>query len=123
MRFQWTVLAAATGLVACGAHRERSPRTEPGAAPIERMELSDDGLRLQFGPRVERKEAVARVLRCKRVIDPDNPRLDRVACPVDLGNVRIDVAEGPSGVALTLAVDLVDAKALATWFERDVDAR
>ena len=132
MRFRWTILAAGLLLavgalqVGCGARRDtqstRAP-ADPGAAPIESMEFSDDGLRLQFGPRVERSKAVARVLRCQLVTDPENPRMDRVACPVDIGNVHIDVAEGPVGVALTLKVDLEDAKALATWFEHDLAER
>jgi hypothetical protein len=109
----WTALVVS--LTACGAQRPKDDG--PGPAPVERMELSDDGLRMEFAPRVEREDAVEHVLRCRLEEDPDNPRMSRVACPVNIGNAHIDVEEGPSGVALTVRLDLEDAKALKAWFE------
>ena len=78
---RWIGWAALTlTLAACGSQRPKDDRV--GAAPVERMELSDDGLRMEFAPRVEREDAVEHVLRCRLEEDPDNPRLSRVACPV-----------------------------------------
>lgn len=117
-----TGLAAVILLALGGCSRERMPSTlaPPAgeAVPFPRMEPTPEGLEMTFDPRVREQEALRYVFRCRAVDPADNPRLARLSCPVDLDELKIDVAEGPAGTTLMIYTgDPGISEALRRWFE------
>jgi hypothetical protein len=95
---------------------ESCPLPAGGTPSLPPMEVSADGLRIQFGDRLEREEALHAILHC-RVQDSANPRLDGVLCPVDLTVAQIQVQEGPAGVSLHIHVGMETAEKLRHWYQ------
>ncbi len=76
----------------------------------------DEDLKMDFAPEVRRTEALKWAWSCQ-VVDEPNPRLDGVVCPLRVGILTIDVAEGPAGVSLTLRLgDARQAASLRDWY-------
>lgn len=72
-----------------------------------------------FPPGTSRSQAMQTVLRCD-VRTTDNPREPWLDCPVDIGKLRIDVAEGPRGLTLMVRVgDSKSAEDLRSWYVRN----
>ncbi len=114
---RWLAIVA---LFACGpAPREVAPLpAEPvgGLAP-DRMNITPRGLQLRFGPGVQRTQALRFAWGCW-FVESDHPRLGGLACPIEIGELHIDVAEGPHGVTLMLRLgDTRSQEALRTWYE------
>ena len=88
----------------------------PVVAPVPEMEVTSQGLRMSFAPAVERTEALRFAWNCW-FDEGENPRVGGLRCPMQIGRLHIDVAEGPGGVMLMLRIgDAQSAHQLRDWY-------
>jgi len=81
------------------------------------MSVTPSGLQMEFGPGVARSQALRFAWGCW-FEESDNPRTGGLRCPVSIGQLHIDVDEGPAGVTLMLRLgDARVADQLRNWYE------
>lgn len=146
MRFELLVALAClvSGALGCGAAPAPAPAPERVVAvalddfnlPPDKMCALDhcdtkltvspasiqetgDGVMLDFAAHTSPAAARHVVFHCRVLgAGDDNPQHAGVACPVDLGAVKIDVSEGPAGTSFMLHIgDTNTSAATRQWYE------